>query len=38
MRITPVASAPAPMVLGQRGIEGKFLMPYNRDFLTVVAD
>ncbi len=34
----PRGLAPAPMALGQRGIEGKFLMPYSRDFLTVVAD
>ena len=30
--------APAPMAPGQRGIEGKFLTPYSRDFLTVVAN
>ena len=34
----PRGLAPAPMALGQRGIEGKFLMPYSRDFLTVVAN
>ena len=30
--------APAPMSLGQRGIEGKFLTPYTRDFFTIVAN
>jgi hypothetical protein len=34
----PRGLAPAPMAPGQRGIEGKFLTPYSRDFLTVVAN
>jgi len=29
--------APVPIVLGQQGIPGQFLTPWNRDFFTIVA-
>ncbi len=34
----PGGLAPVRLVSGQRGIEGKFLKPYSRDFLAIVAD